>query len=244
MKKIVLIGLLICLTIPGYLNAQLQVEKGFEFQEIVKIAEMYKNAPNLSFTIDYNYADSLHPDSTLEHLAGSCKMSDSRYYTNLDSAEYIQGYQYNVAVFYRDSAIIVNDRQEYADLMKLPVLDSVFNGAYVDSMKIVAIDTASNTLYLYLSPSSPYSKYYLIYSPLNYRILGIGFYIKNAPIGEAIGTAKVSISFSNYSTNPIPQDTFWEDKFIYRQSGEVRLKPTYASYQLLDNTTIKPTLLK
>jgi hypothetical protein len=245
MKKIFLACIFIYLIIPGY--SQTQVEKGFELQEVLKIAEMYKNVPNLSFTINYSYADSAHSSDTLEKMTGLSRVSDGRYYTSLDSAEYIQGYQYNLAVFHKDSAIVVNDRQDYADLMKLPLLDSVFHSAYVDSMKIVATDDVPiNTLYVYLSPSSPYSGYYLVYFRNSYRINNIFFKMKNAPIGEdstgiKTGTALVNINLSAYSTASVPQDSFWEDKFIYKEAGEIKRKPAYATYQLLDNTTTKAT---
>jgi hypothetical protein len=245
MKRILLICISVCTTLLPYLSySQTQVESGFEIQEVLKIAEMYKNVPNLSFNIDYKYTDSVNVDSTLEHLTGYSKISEGRYYTFLDSTEYIQGFQYNLSVFHRDSAIMVNNRQEYSDIMKFPVLDSLFNSAYVDSMKVFSINETTNTLYLYLSPASPYGDYTLTYDKTNYRIKKIQFFIRHVPTDEGVtsGTAVMTISMTDFTTNAISQDTFWEDKFIYKQGGELLLKPMYSGYQLLDNTTIKTTL--
>ncbi|MBO9572414.1 MAG: hypothetical protein J7497_09430 [Chitinophagaceae bacterium] len=245
MKKLVSISILIPLVLPFYSLSQTRVEKGFELHEVMKIAEMYKNVPNLSFTVNYKYTDSIRVDSVLEQLTGYSKISDGRYYSFLDSSEFIQGYQYNILVFHRDSAVIVNNRQEYPDLMKLPILDSIFQSAYVDSMKIIATDDVPiNTLYLYLSPSSPYANYVLVYDRNNYRIQFIHFYIRNAPVEDGVtsGTGAVTVTFSAYSTAAVDQEKFWEDKFIYKQAGEIHLKPAYAGYQLLDNTTIKTNL--
>lgn len=245
MKNLVSISFLISLILPYHLFAQTRVETGFELHEVIKIAEMYKNAPNLSFTVNYKYTDSVRVDSVLEEMTGYSKISDGRYYSFLDSSEFVQGYQYNVLVFHRDSAVVVNNRQEYPDLMKLPILDSIFQSAYVDSMKIYATDDVPiNTLQLYLSPSSPYANYILVYDRNSYRIQNVHFYVRNAPTEDGVtsGTGAVTLTFSSYSTSLVDQEKFWEDRFIYKQGGEVHLKPAYSGYQLLDNTTIKTTL--
>jgi hypothetical protein len=244
MKKICFVVALVC--IVTFSHAQHLAHQGFEIQEIIKIAETYRNAPNLSYNVDYYYYDSAHADSALEHLTGYSKISDGRYYTFLDSTEYIQGYQYNVMVSHRDSTIAVDNRQEYMDLTRLPLLDSIFQSQYVDSLKVYETDDVpTNSLLVYLSPQSQYSGYLMVYNRLSYTVQSVAFYIKDVPRNDttySTMTGLMRMVFSGYSTNAVTQDVFWEDKFIYKQEGEIRLKPAYASYQLFDNTTIKPTL--
>ena len=238
MKKIIGIGFFICMFLPFKGNSQ--TTAGFEQLEILKIVEMYKNAPNLSFSFTVSYADSAHADSIISSSTGSCKMSDGRYYTSAaDGTEYIQGYQYGLVISPNDSTVTVYNRQEYGDMIKgIPVLDTLFFNQYVDSMKVVSYDDVpTNDLVIYFNASAPYSKYILTYDHTSYQITNIIFYMKSIDPNDSIATGRINFSLTSYSTAPISQDVFWEDKYIYKQGGTLHLKPTYSNYQLIDNTT-------
>jgi hypothetical protein len=240
MKKTILVSLFVCLVSALTGHAQTQIAKGAEQVEILKIAEMYRNAPNLAFNFTYTYADSAHADSVLETSTGFCKISDGRYYTyTSDSTEYIQGYQYSVVVSHNDSSVVVNNRQEYGDFVKgIPVIDTLLYNQYVDSIKVFTYDDVpTNDFVIYFSANAPYSKYILTYDRTSFRITNILFYIKNAETDDGIITARINFSMSSYSTSTISQDLFLEDKFIYKQGGQLHLKPGYTGYQLLDYTT-------
>jgi hypothetical protein len=225
-----------------------QVKKGFEIMELIKLAEVYKETPFLSFDFSYTYADSASPSTILEQLNGSTKISSGRYWTFLDSIEFVQGYQYNLAVYYKDSNIVVNDRQDYGDLFKLPLMDSIFRAANVDSMRldVIAGTPTYREFTVYFDPSAPFRLYKLRYDPSNFRIQSIKYYIKDVPIETGAittGTALVELSVSNYSSSSFDLNVFQEDKFIYKSNGELFEKPAYSSFKLFSNITTKPMKL-
>src|ERR1700694_3864092 len=134
MKNKLTVLMALALSIAATTGRAQQVEKGFELLQLVRIAEMYKAVPNLSFSVNYTYADSTHQDSLLEQLSGSSKMSAGRYWMMLDSVESVQGSQYNLVVYHQDSTIAINARREYGNQLRLPFLDSMFRNNNLDSL--------------------------------------------------------------------------------------------------------------
>src|SRR5437868_3403606 len=158
-----------------------QVEKGFELVELMKIAETYKNIDNLSFSINYTYADSARPTTYLEQLSGTSKLSNGKYWSLLDSIEYLQGYQYNLTVYYSDSTVVVADKQEYGNMMKAPILDSAYTLNFVDSLKINEFDDSTRLVSVFFKTGTPYVRYKLYYDKYQFLIRKMEFYAKNIP---------------------------------------------------------------
>jgi len=201
-------------------------------QDIVKLAETYRNIPNLNFSIDYIFADSTNPGTPLETMSGQVKVSSGKSWTFIDSVEIIQGNQYGLTIYHYDSMMIVNDKKMYEDIMRLPILDSVFRQANVDSVAFADADTL-RTLTLFFKPNSQYSKYVLVYHKLKFRLKEASFYIRD---GIAQGTTAVfKVAISNYDeTTPIDASIFNEWKYIHKTSGSFQAHPPYAHFTVIN----------
>src|SRR3982750_3152057 len=88
-----------------------QVENDFELLQILKIGEVYRNTPNLNYSMTYTYADSSLPGTILETMTGSCKLREGKFWRILDSVEFVQGQQFNVVIYHQDSTIVINDKK-------------------------------------------------------------------------------------------------------------------------------------
>ena len=239
------ISVLILFLITG-LASRAQVDKGYELLELVRITEVYTKAPDLSFDIDYVYADSTAPATVLESMSGNMAISGGRFYAMLDSTEFIQGYQYGLAVYYRDEIIVISDRQEFGDVLKLPVLDSTFQQAHVDSMNIVQVNDTTRELTIYFNSGGPFKRYKMRYDARTFLISTISYFIQNIEPetgGLTSRTAIITMNFSAYSTATVDPTLFQEDKFVYKQNGELIQKYPYEDFRLFNNVTIKPVKL-
>lgn len=216
-----------------------QSDKGFEMMELAKIAEVYRQLPSLSFDITYSLADSAQPNVPIESINGSSKVSYGMYWTMLDSVEYMQGNQYNVTVYYKDSTIVLNDKKETTDQLKIPVLDSIFRDANVDSLGITEVDSVTRMLTIYFKPGSSYGKYQIQYDRNVYLIRQTSYYLRGDSDLPS-GTGIVSVTLTNYLLNAIPNDYFREDKFVYKQNGTYVVQPAYNGFILQNYLTTQP----
>ncbi|HEU4470108.1 MAG TPA: hypothetical protein VFR58_03415 [Flavisolibacter sp.] len=228
----IIISLLLSYTATG------QVEQGFELLQVQKIAEVYKRAPNLSFSTNYTYADSSSPGTILEQMSGITQLQEGRFRTIIDSVECVQGNQYTVIAYLRDSQITVNDRVPNADILKLSLLDSLFRASSVDSLSITNVNDSTRQLTVFFYEQSVYRLYKLRYDKLRYYVRSIEYYLKDVPdgTGTSVGTALIKVDFSNYSTAPLDPSIFNEDRFIYKANGQFMAKPPYEAFQLIVNT--------
>lgn len=223
----------------GLSRAQAQVETNFELLQIVKIAEIYRQAPNLSFSATYQYADSTSPGTVLEQVDGIYKMSAGRYWIVLDSTEQLQGSLYNLTVYHEDSTISINKRQDYAGNLRLPFMDSAFRTSNVSSMSITEYDDSTRKLIIYFKPGSNFSQYEMKYDKYNFYMRSMKYYLRNVMndgTGVTSGTAVITMTLGSYSTAAIDPALFNEEKFIYRSGGQFHLQPAYAGYSLIVNT--------
>lgn len=229
------------------------VIKGFEAGEIINIAEVYRQAPNLSFDVDFTYADSATSDSIIDELTGSCKISNGRYYTIIDSTELVQGPKYNIAVFYYDSVIAISTPHQYSNLLQLPFLDSMFRKANIDSMTVLQLNDTTRRLRMYFNTTSKFSSYMVDYDQNSYVMDSVTYRTKGPYYGSggpggpggdpdqlfvpATVASVFTIKFSNYSKQVIDGSYFMENKYIYTQNGQFFVQPQYSGFQLMVNTS-------
>ncbi|HET7118560.1 MAG TPA: hypothetical protein VFI29_18845 [Hanamia sp.] len=226
------------------------VIKGFEAGEIINIAQAYQQAPNLSFDLDFTYADSASADSIIEELHGSFKISNGRYYSIIDSTELVQGSKYNIAVFYYDSVITISSPHQYSNLLQLPFLDSLFLKANIDSMAVIQLNDSTRRLQMYFDSTSKFSSYTVDYDQNSYLMDSViyrtkgPYYDPNDPGGDpfevfvpANVASVIIIKFSNYSYQVIDNSYFMENKYIYTQNGQFFVQPQYSGFQLMVNTS-------
>jgi hypothetical protein len=218
------------------------VPKGLELTEIVNIAETYRQTPSLSFNVLYQYADSADQNDPLETMYGTYKIQNGKYWAMIDSTLIVQGNNYNVSVFYNDSVISIADPQQYTNLMQLPFLDSLFQAQNVDSIRVILSNDSARILRMYFNARSQYTNCQILYDPNSYLLQSMTYCMKTqstAPTASstAVNIARVSVSFSNYSYQPVDDSYFREDTFIYKQNGQFFTQAPYANFQVMVNTS-------
>jgi len=236
-KNLFFVVLLAC-SFPFYTRAQ-GVIKGFEFGEIINISQAYSHVSSLSFDMQINYADSARQDSIVEQIPASYKIQNGMYWAMLDSTEMIQANGYNVSVLHMDSVIIISNPQSPSNMMQLPIMDSLFRAQNVDSMNVTQINDSTRSLRLYFNPGSRYSAYIFNYDLNTYLLYSITYFIKTPAYddGSGSGVSMVQVLFSNYSTQPVDNSYFQQNKFIYNQGGKFITVPPYTNFQLMVNVS-------
>ncbi len=239
MKKLICLAIVMTQLQIQPINAQ-TVQPGFELLEILKISEVYRVMPNLSYNIKYIYADSVLPATVLEELNGFSKISEGRCYTMLDSMEYVQGYRYGVTVLHLDSTIVVGDTKCNSTVMQLPVLDSLFQKILVNATNVTQVNDSLRVLTIQFKGIAPYSQYKIHYNSNKYLVNKIEYFMRNVQVEEGAvtsGTALITLLLSNYSEQSFDKQIFQEDKFLYKLNGEIHAKPAYSNFKLVVNTT-------
>lgn len=218
-----------------------QVEKNFELGEIIRIAGAYQEVSYLSFQTQMIIADSAYKccDGTstpqADTLFGQYKLHDTRYWSMLDSVEYVQGYMYNLALYHADKLISVAKPSFENRVMMLSILDSTFQQAHVNAMSITQVDSVTRSFTITFNAQSRYSGYDLRYDKNTYMLKSIVYYLKNGYERDngTTATAKITVNFMNYDTSEISNDYFLEDKYIYKDASGFKTKPSYNGYQII-----------
>ena len=228
----------ICIVLfANNVNAQ-SVPKGLEIMEIVKIGEAYRTASDLSFDMNITYADSATPTSITEQIAGSYKIHAGKYRGMIDSVEFLQGSEFNMAVYHSDSVIVITDRQEYTSVLQLPLMDSLFREANVADMSVKDVDDSTRLLSILFKSQSPYHSYELKYDIATNHIKQVKYYLAEmaSDTQGASGVVCIAMNFSNYSENVIDDDEFKESKYVFHFGDEIKLQPPYEGFRLMINT--------
>ena len=204
---------LLCAVIPAMSQT---VKPGSEIFEMVSIAETYRDAPDLSFNVQINYTDSANTGTIIE------------------------GNRYLVRVNHDDSLIIVSDRQEYPDVLNIPVTDTLYWRTFIQSISVTDLNDSTRLLVAKFKPGAAYTSYEIQYSSDNYLLQDVKCYISaSAPGVDASlfpsGKALIRFTFSGYSTNPVGSAWFSEDKFIVSQNGQFQPRPDYTGYVIETN---------
>ena len=216
------------------------VIKGFEFGEIMNIAETYRQMPSLSFNMIFTYSDSLSQDSTMEQLKASYKIQNGKFWALIDSTEMVQGLTYNLSIYHLDSVITISAPQPAADVMRLPFLDSLFRAQNIDSMNVTKVNDTTKSLRMYFNPASQYTSCIMQYDLSSFLLRSITYVMKTGGPNNSTNntsTSTLKISFTNYSFALIDDNYFREDKFIYKQDGQYYGQPPYNNFQLVVNAT-------
>ncbi|MBX2922745.1 MAG: hypothetical protein KF746_11175 [Chitinophagaceae bacterium] len=215
---------------------------GTEIVEMIMLAETYRLAPDLSFDLQVKYTDSLDVDSVAEQMSGYYKLHGGLYYTYIDSTEIVQGSRYSVKVSHWDSVIAVRDRQDYPDVMNMPVTDTMYWSRFAQSITVTNVNDSVRTLKIRFKPGAMYTSYEVRYNFKTYLMEQVKCYMPaDTPgVDEDLfpsGKALLLFTFSNYSTAPIAGSWFSEDKFVVWQGGQFVPRPDYTGYFVETNIT-------
>jgi hypothetical protein len=238
MKTILLILLALSLKAGAQGGKPQPQHRGEELLEILRIAEVYRQTPSLSFDMVYTYHDTIDIETPVETVTGSSKISNGNYWTMLDSTEFIQGYRYSISVFHQDSTIVVGERQDQGNVMQLPLLDSLFRGANVDSILIYPVNDTTNEINITFGPEAAYQAYTLFYHPQTYLVHKVQYYMRGvADERITTGTAIITLTISNYSEDPVDQQLFREDRLVLPSGGDFVGKGGFAGFRIINNIT-------
>ncbi|MGN6490521.1 MAG: hypothetical protein ACTHLE_00890 [Agriterribacter sp.] len=235
-------GMLIIMGMIGGVAKAQSVTPGSELFQMLKIAETYRYVPNLSFDVQIRYTDSVAVDSVIDEMSGHYKLHGGLYYTYLDSTEIVQGKKYSLRVSHWDSVISIRDRQDYPDVMNMPVTDTLYWRTFTQSISVTNVNDSVRILKIWFKPGARYSSYEIRYNFKNYRMEQVKAYMPaNTPGTDAdlfpSGKALIKFTFSNYSTTPINGSWFSEDKFVVQQGGQFVARPDYTGYFIETNIT-------
>lgn len=218
------------------------VINGIGIMEMVQLAESYRHAKNLSFSVDIRYTDSLNTDTTIEQMNANYKLHSGYYYTYIDSTEIVQGPRYSLRVSHTDSVISIRDRQSYPDVMNMPVTDTLYWRTFAQSLAVTNVNDSTRTLKINFKPGAIYSSYEVRYDFKRYRMEQVKAYMPADLPGTdpglfPSGKALITFTFSGYDTSPLDAVWFNEDKYILFQNGQFLPKAPYTGYFIETNIT-------
>lgn len=237
MKLKIFALLIFSLLLAGKSGAQ-QVEKNAELGEVIRIVAAAQDIPFLSFQLTTIIEDSLNSPayySQKDTIKGIYKQSDGRYWAMMDSIEYVQGFNYNLALFHSEKLISVAKPSQAHPGMQLSLLDSTFQAAHVKSMTITQLDSVNRLFKIEFTSESPYSNYEMRYNMNTYQVNTVTYYIKNGYTreNETTSTAKITTTLFNYSTAPFDRDVFREEKYVYKSAAGMAARAAYEGYQII-----------
>jgi len=217
---------------------------GSEIMEMIMLAETYRTAPDLSFNVQIKYSDSVMVDSAIEQITASYKLHAGLFHTYADSNEIVQGNKYCIRVSHTDSVISISERQQYPDVMNMPVTDTLYWKMFVESITVTQPSDSLRILKIKFRRGAQYSSYEVKYNYKQYLIYETKCYMPAGGSAEDAalypsGKALMKFTFSNYSTEPISSSWFNEDKFISKQGGQFLAKAPYVGY-FIENTITQP----
>lgn len=224
----------------GGLTAQPTVSPGSEIFQMLRIAERYRYAPNLSFDVNIKYTDSASTGSIAEELNASYKLHGGLFYTYADSTEIVQGSRYSIRVNHYDSSMLIQNRSEYPAVMNMPVTDTLYWKTFAQSFSVTNINDSVRTLKVTFKPGASFTSYEIRYSNKTWLMEYVKCYMSAGSPGIDPGlfpSGKVLIlfTFSGYSKTPISSDWFNEDRFITVADGVFQPKAIYNGYFIETN---------
>lgn len=219
-----------------------EIPAGFEITELVKISEAYRITTDISYDMTFTYADSARQDTVLEQLQGNYKIHNGKYWGILDSIEYLQSSLYSMVIYHADSTILVNSRQEYAPVLQIPLMDSIFREANVARMEVSGLNDSTRSLRVIFNPGSYYHSYELQYDLNTFLLRQLKYYLPELDTNDFPGSSGIvciTINFSNYSGQAISDTFFNESRFVYEQGGQLLAQPSFTGYQVIVSNNTK-----
>lgn len=210
------------------------ITPGTEWQELVKIADVYSKMPYLSFDVRYTFADTLDWEDIVDSMSYNCKLSYDRSFISNSEIEVLHGSEYNVFVDKEDSFIVASSAASYKDVMQLPLMDSVFRAAHISSMRIDEENDSTWILRVFFNPDSYYFSYDMTYDRFTCLVKRVDYYTRNEGGDYNIPSdhiVSVSVYMTNYSDADQDPATFNENRYIYKLNGSLYLQPAWQQFQ-------------
>lgn len=244
MKKIMLFvlgcGLLLCKSQQVLAQAADSLNP---YWELTKLNVVIADTGKLSFDVNYTMEQSDSSGITRDTLTGNYKLWGQKYYAMLDSNEYIQDGNYNVAVDHDGKVMILSGPKEvFPTILQMNIMEPQFLENYVD--KITVADTNRfRKICIEFKDNAPYKTYLLYYDTATYFVSCVKLKIRGqirtvdqfgsyAP--EPNYYTLIKVDFTNYQENAFSGSVFDTSKFFTQVNGVYTVKPAYADYEIFD----------
>jgi hypothetical protein len=231
--KFYIVIILLCGNVPGY--GQGAVAPGTEMQELVRIADVYDNIPNLTFHMYVTYADSLTWWQYLDTMDVFCKISYGKSFLYNDDIELLQGREYSVYVDKLDSFIVATPVREQKSIFQAPLLDSTFRAAHVLGMSVSIVTSTTWRFKVTFKPESYYLTYDMLYDPKTGLVESVNFHVRNEGGTYGIPTDHIvcaTVTMGDFSYEVLDAALFNENRYFYKLNGSLNLQQAWQQFHL------------
>ncbi|PSL46713.1 hypothetical protein CLV51_103694 [Chitinophaga niastensis] len=209
-----------------------------------KVSKSY-GAGELSFDLNYTYANEHQPGVLLDSLHGSMQLSQGNYRSAIGNTILLKNSHYNIAVFKEDKLIHVSKP------MLSDSLDASPLGMIAASIRQAGIKTCQITrkgditqIHFTFPPDNVYKYMEIKLDNKNWHINQLQFVIKSSMLsesGQVAGEgyeayALVKASFYHYKTGHTDPAIFNENQFFTRKADTLIPAPAYEDYEVFIGT--------
>lgn len=246
-KKITKPAIIILVLTGGiFVNGHSQEsERENVISELNGISEKYRTVKNLSFDINYRYANVQQPGAYLDSLSGSFRINGKNYWYVLDNTEAIGDSQYLIMLFKEDKIMYLTKPSSFT-LMQNPL--SLIDSYLVNKPGIkysISTQKKEKKIELDFGDNGKYRR-------IEYEIdLASGFMTKmtcvvrasemydesvKSQVEDASVYVQVEAVFKNYRQNDFPEGLFNTAKYFKKDGEEYIALPPYETYKVFLGT--------
>jgi hypothetical protein len=244
MRKLFMIGLYVATALQP-LRAQDDRSKVLTLMQ--QLLDTYRSTPYMSFDVHYKYAAEQAPAVYLDSLNGQFKLSNGRYWYNMDNTEAVCTNDYLIMLFKEDQVMYLTKPSVKAirgmsnpvgllDSLLLKNKDIDFHVRDEAAFHVIALSFSGNTSYkkieYYIHKRSG-----LLQKTVNIVRAEELYESADRPFLEgAITYAIVEAAYSNYSTEAFDDWLFANDRYFRKQGAEYTAVTPFDSYKIFLGT--------
>jgi hypothetical protein len=209
-------------------------------QECIKINKAYRASDHLSFNVKYTYAYATTPTVIEDSTMGAYKMHGYNYWTNMDSAEYMQNDTFQVAVYQPEQALAIGlPNYKYDKQLPLSQWEELFQAQ--DFTYTFGADMGYKKITVdYTSEIMLFSKFEMWYDSVTYRVHKVQYKIDESASDELLrqkgdmsgNYIVVTIFFSNYQTGLFTDSVFNSANYFTKTGSNYNPATAYAGYEV------------
>jgi hypothetical protein len=229
----------IAMWIAASAQAQIQAPrppllKGMELQELQILVNRYQQFDNLVFDTRITKADSASPNVITDSVLGHFELQGSRSVVVIDSVEIINGNDYNVTLFHREREILISNKAQANNrVLQVPLSDSLFMQANIDSVYFAQQNDSIKTIHFRFHPFANFYWYQIKYNRYTYLIQQTKLCAKGGGTPNFI----VSYDFMNYGPGSAKAELMTETRAVERSvNGGFSSRTAYGGYTVTDLT--------
>lgn len=213
--------------------------------ELKAISERYRSVKNLSFDINYRYANDLQPGAFLDSLSGSFRISGKNYWYVLDNTEAIGDSQYLIMLFKEDKIMYLT-KPSSLTLMQNPLslIDSYlvnkpdikYSISSQKKEKKISLDFGDNGKYRRIEYSIDMASGFMTKMTCVVRASEMYDESVKSQVDDASVYVQVEAVFKNYRENAFTEGLFNTAKYFKKDGEEYIALPPYETYKVFLGT--------